>query len=204
MDALIVIDMQNDFMPGGALAVQEADRLIPIINALQLHVDLVVATQDWHPRGHISFASSHEGKNPFEKIMLNGYEETLWPDHCIQGTWGADFPDQLNTQKIAAIFRKGMNLEVDSYSGFYDNHHLVSTGLSGYLHEKKIQTLYFCGVAADVCVYFTIKDALTEGFKCVLIQDASQPLDPRHYLDLQEELVSKGVHIVLSSQFLSR
>jgi nicotinamidase/pyrazinamidase len=204
MEALIIIDMQNDFMPGGALAVPDADQLIPIINTLQLQADVIVATQDWHPQGHISFASSHKGTKPFEKITLNGHKETLWPDHCIQGTRGADFPDRLNTHKIAAIFRKGMNPQVDSYSGFYDNHHLIATGLGGYLHEKKVQTLYFCGVAADVCVYFSIKDALTEGFHCVFIKDASQPLNPEYYADFQQELSSKGVSIISSTQFLQR
>ncbi|MGC9152003.1 MAG: bifunctional nicotinamidase/pyrazinamidase [Microbacter sp.] len=203
MEALIIIDMQNDFMPGGALAVPEADQMIPVINTLQTHFELVVATQDWHPRGHVSFASSHAGKKPFEKMMLNGIEETLWPDHCIQGTRGADFSDQLNTQKIAAVFRKGMNPKVDSYSGFYDNHHLIATGLSGYLREKKIRTLYFCGVAADVCVYFSVMDALAEGFQCVFVQDASQPLYRDQYAHLLNELSSKGVSIVSSWQLVN-
>ena len=135
MKTLIIVDVQNDFMPGGALAVPEADRIVPVINAIQNTFDLIVATQDWHPENHKSFASSHGGKKPFESIMLNGIAQVLWPDHCVQGTPGAQFHDALNTNAISAIFRKGTDIAVDSYSGFYDNHRYKSTGLAGYLHE---------------------------------------------------------------------
>lgn len=173
MNALVIIDVQNDFMPGGALGVPEGDGIIPVINSIQDCFDLVIATQDWHPPDHVSFASNHHGKAVFEKADLDGVNQTLWPDHCVQGTEGAGFHPELETHRLAAIFRKGMNPGVDSYSAFYDNNHLVSTGLAGYLREKGVTRVYFCGLASDICVYHTIKDALAEGFSAVFIEDAS-------------------------------
>lgn len=202
MKTLVIVDVQNDFMPGGRLAVPEADKIIPVINKLQNHFDLIIATQDWHPQNHTSFASNHPGKQPFEKLIMDGLEETLWPDHCVQGSTGAEFTSGMETRKIAVIFRKGMNPEVDSYSGFYDNHRKISTGLSGYLKEKGISNVYFCGLAADICVYFTIKDALKEGFSARLIEDASQPLDTMNYKKIKEELASRGVRILNSQDII--
>lgn len=204
MNTLIIVDVQNDFMPGGALEVKNADKIIPVINNISNQFDLVVATQDWHPKNHTSFASNHPDKKPFEKMVIQGKEETLWPDHCVQGSQGAEFYPDLNTNIIAAIFRKGMNPEVDSYSGFYDNHHQISTGLSGYLREKGASTLYFCGLATDICVYFTIKDALSEGFSAVLIEDAAQPLDNETYKQLKKELIQSGVSVIQSSSIINR
>ncbi|MGE5394008.1 MAG: bifunctional nicotinamidase/pyrazinamidase [Candidatus Saccharibacteria bacterium] len=204
MKTLVIIDVQNDFMPGGSLPVSGADRIIPVINQLLEHFDLIIATQDWHPQNHTSFASNHIGKNPFEKAIINGMEETLWPDHCVQGTPGADLFSEMHTNKIAVIFRKGMNPEVDSYSGFYDNHRKVSTGLCGYLKEKGVSKVYFCGLAADICVYFTIKDALKEGFSARLIDDASHPLNAAEYEILKIELVAKGVKIVSSKDIIGK
>lgn len=199
MKTLVIVDVQNDFMPGGSLAVPGADKIIPVINQLQDHFDLIIATQDWHPQNHTSFASNHTGKKPFEKALIGEMEETLWPDHCVQGTLGAELFSGMRTNKIAVIFRKGMNPAVDSYSGFYDNHRKVSTGLCGYLKEKGVSKVYFCGLASDICVYFTIKDALKEGFSARLIEDASQPLDNLEYKRIKEELTGKGVHILNSS-----
>ena len=176
MKSLVIIDIQNDFTPGGSLAVPDGDHIIPIINRLQGHFDLVAATQDWHPQNHVSFASNHPKEKPFNKIDLHGEDQTLWPDHCVQGTRGAMFHPALETNRISAIFRKGMNPYVDSYSGFYDNRHQISTGLSGYLKEKRITELYFCGLAGDICVYHSIIDAIQEGFSSTLIGDASRPL----------------------------
>ncbi|MGE5428926.1 MAG: bifunctional nicotinamidase/pyrazinamidase [Methylococcaceae bacterium] len=198
MKTLVIVDVQHDFMPGGSLAVPGADRIIPVINQLQDYFDLIIATQDWHPQNHISFASNHAGKNPFEKAIIGGIEETLWPDHCVQGSPGAELYGGMETNNIAAIFRKGMNPAVDSYSGFYDNHRKVSTGLCGYLKEKGVKKVYFCGLAADICVYFTIKDALKEGFSARLIDDASQALNTTEYEKLKKELVVKGVRIINS------
>ncbi|MGJ3233858.1 bifunctional nicotinamidase/pyrazinamidase [Marivirga sp.] len=199
MKTLVIVDAQYDFMPGGALEIKEGDKIVPVINQIQDKFELVVATQDWHPKGHSSFASSHEGKNAFEKIDWRGMEQVLWPDHCVQGSKGAEIHADLNTNAVEAIFRKGMNPKIDSYSGFYDNGHEKSTGLSGYLKEKNTKELYFCGLAADICVYFTIKDALKEGFKVNLIKDATRPLDVNDFKDQQKELSSRGVEIIESN-----
>lgn len=187
--ALIIIDMQYDFIPGGNLAVKGGDEIIPIINNLIPQYELVVATQDWHPANHKSFASQHEGKNVFEVIDLNGLEQVLWPDHCVQGTSGAEFHKDLNFNKVEAIFRKGMNSEIDSYSGFYDNGHRKSTGLSGYLKEKGIEELHFCGLAADYCVYFSMKDALKEGFHVVLHEKATRAIHAENFEIQKKELL---------------
>ncbi len=198
MNTLIIVDPQYDFMPGGALEVGNGDEIVPVINLILDKFDLVVATQDWHPVGHSSFASSHEGKKPFDKIEWRGMEQVLWPDHCVQGSKGAAFHADLETNRVEAIFRKGMNPEIDSYSGFFDNGHEKSTGLSGYLKEKKTSELYFCGLAADICVYFTLKDALEEGFKVNLIEDATRPLNADDFEQQKIELKSKGVQILNS------
>lgn len=204
MKTLVIIDVQNDFIPGGSLAIDNGDRIIPVINQLQEKFDLIIATQDWHPKDHMSFASNHSDKRPFEKAVVQGMEETLWPDHCVQGTQGAEFHPELHTNRIAAIFRKGMDPQVDSYSGFYDNHHKISTGLSGYLREKGVTKLHFCGLAADICVYFTIKDAISEGFSAILIDDASQPLNSDDYESIKKRLAAKGVKIKNSQEIIKK
>ncbi len=177
MKTLILIDVQNDFMPYGALPVAEGDQIVPIINKIIYKFDLVVATQDWHPKNHISFASNHKDKKPFDVMDLDGFKQTLWPDHCVQGTSGAEFHPDLETKPIEAIFRKGTNPNIDSYSGFYDNLHKKNTGLAGYLREKKAKDLYFVGLATDYCVYYSIIDALKEGFNVYLIEDATRAID---------------------------
>ncbi|MDQ4140851.1 MAG: bifunctional nicotinamidase/pyrazinamidase, partial [Bacteroidota bacterium] len=176
MKALLLIDIQNDFLPGGALAVPEGDQIIPVVNQLLPHFDLVVATQDWHPSQHKSFASQHTNHQVFQTIDLNGLEQVLWPDHCVQGTPGADFSGALEPNRIEAIFRKGTDPEIDSYSGFYDNGHRKSTGLADYLRGKQVRQVFVAGLAADYCVYFSIKDALEAGFKTYLIEDATRPI----------------------------
>lgn len=201
MDILIIIDMQNDFMPGGNLAVSGGDKIIPVINHLQEKFDLVIATQDWHPENHVSFASNHGGKNPFEKINWQGSEQVLWPNHCIQNSNGADFHPDLDMKKVEAIFRKGMDAEIDSYSGFYDNGHKKNTGLAGYLRERKATNLFFCGLAADVCVLFSIHDALSEGFSATLIEDATQPIDAGGFEKMKKDLSTKGCQIKTSREF---
>jgi len=195
MKALLLIDVQNDFMPGGALGVPEGDQIVPIINKIQHKFDLVLATQDWHPAGHASFASTH-GKDLYEIIDLNGIDQVMWPDHCVQGTKGADFHAELKLDKIEAIFRKGTNPEIDSYSGFYDNAHLKSTGLSGYLKEKGVTELYFAGLAGDFCVAFSVKDALAEGFTSFLIEDATRAIDAEGFEKAKAEIVEKGGKIL--------
>ncbi|SHI61249.1 nicotinamidase/pyrazinamidase [Tangfeifania diversioriginum] len=193
MKALILIDIQNDFIPGGSLEVPSGDEIIPVVNNLQEKFDLVVATQDWHPQNHMSFASNHKGKEPFEMIELGGMDQILWPDHCVQDSKGAEFHPELNTTKIETIFRKGMDSEIDSYSGFYDNGHKKSTGLAGYLREKGATELYFCGLAADVCVYYSIKDAQKEGFSATLIEDATRALDNKKFAEMKAELQGLGL-----------
>lgn len=198
MNALILVDIQNDFMPGGALGVPGGDAIVPVVNRLQPGFALVVATQDWHPPGHASFASSHPGNSAFDSIELDGLEQTLWPDHCVQGTAGADFHAQLDTQRVEAVFRKGMDSGIDSYSGFYDNGHQKTTGLAGYLREKGVQTLFFCGLAADICVAFSIRDANAEGFSTVLVEDATRALSGEDFAAIRDELQTAGTRIVNS------
>lgn len=200
MKTLIIVDAQNDFMPGGALEVRDGDRIVPVINKIIPEFELVVATQDWHPAEHKSFAINHPNRKEFEVIDLNGIEQKLWPPHCIQGTPGAEFHPQLQLNAVEAIFRSAMEIEVDSYSGFYDNAHLKSTGLAGFLREKGADDLYFCGLAADICVYYTIKDALAEGFKATLIEDATVPLIPEDYEKARKDILARGGQIITSEE----
>lgn len=200
MKTLLIIDVQNDFMPGGALAVPDADKIVPIINSIQHKFDLVVAAQDWHPENHISFASNHEGKSVFDVIEIHGKPQTLWPNHCVQGTEGATFHPDLNTQKLEAIFRKGTDKNIDSYSAFFDNGHVKSTGLTGYLKEKGVTQLFLCGLAADICVYFSTFDAFNEGFECFFIEDASQPLDMKAFQEIKMKMKLMGIQIISSAE----
>jgi len=201
MKALLLIDIQNDFLPGGALAVPNGDKIIPIVNKIQGYFDLVVATQDWHPQDHKSFASNHEGKNTFDLILLQGLEQVLWPDHCVQGTAGADFSKDLDMNSVEAIFRKGMDPAIDSYSGFYDNGKLKSTGLADYLKGKKIKEVYLTGLAGDYCVYFSGMDALAEQFSTFLIEDATYPIDQENFDRNKESFLKAGGKIISSEHF---
>lgn len=170
--ALIIVDVQNDFVPGGALAVPEGDMVVDIINDLQSRFALIVATQDWHPINHGSFAVNHKGKNPGEIIELNGLTQILWPTHCVQGSWGAEFVEGLKTDKITRIFQKGTDAEVDSYSGLFDNGHRKDTGLGKYLKEQGVTDVYIAGLATDYCVKFTAIDAIKLGFRTHVMKDA--------------------------------
>jgi len=192
MKALIIVDIQNDFIPGGALAVPDGDKIITRINEIQKKFDIVVATQDWHPANHKSFASQHEGKTPFDIVDLNGIQQTLWPDHCIQGTRGAELHKDLNTNKIDAIFRKGTNPEIDSYSAFYDNNHKKITGLNGYLKDRNVTAVFICGLAADYCVYYTALDALSLGYDTTILDESTKAIDPVNFIDLKDNLRKKG------------
>jgi nicotinamidase/pyrazinamidase len=196
MRALIIVDIQNDFTTGGALEVSQGETIIPLVNELQSKFDLIVATQDWHPASHKSFASNNQDKKPFEKTVLHGMHQVLWPDHCVQGTAGADFHPALDMKQVEAIFRKGMDLNIDSYSGFYDNGHLRSTGMSGYLKERAVTEVYVCGLAGDYCVYFTAKDAWREGFTTFLIEDATRSIDANGFEVAKEDLIRVGVRVV--------
>lgn len=202
MKAFILIDIQHDFLPGGRLAVADGDQIVPLVNKLQQQFELVVATQDWHPANHKSFASRHEGKKPFDQIDLNGLEQVLWPDHCVQGSTGADFSAELNMDRVEAIFRKGMNPEIDSYSGFYDNGHRKSTGLADYLRGRGVKEVYLSGLAGDYCVYFTAKDALQEGFKTVVIEDATRPIDQEGFEKAKKEILERNGLVIKSDNML--
>ncbi|WP_461532575.1 bifunctional nicotinamidase/pyrazinamidase [Sinomicrobium sp.] len=198
--ALLIVDLQYDFLPGGKLAVPDGDQVIPIINTLQTSFDLVVATQDWHPSGHLSFASSHPDHKPFEVINLGGMEQVLWPDHCIQGSKGAMLSEHLHQNRIAAVFRKGTHLETDSYSGFYDNGKKYTTGLASYLREMGVTDVYVCGLAADYCVYYTAKDARANGFETYYITDATRFIASETYEQAISDLSGIGVRMISSDE----
>ena len=172
--ALILVDLQYDFLPTGFLPVPEGNEVIPLAVKLMPHFKTVVATQDWHPGNHGSFAANHPWRKPGQVIDLHGLQQVLWPIHCVQNTFGADLVDELDKTKITKVFRKGTDPEIDSYSGFYDNGHRKSTGMAEWLKEQGIDTVYVLGLATDYCVKFTALDALQEGFKTFLVTDASR------------------------------
>ena len=204
MKALVIVDVQNDFCPGGALAVPEGDQVIPVINGLQPRFNLVVATQDWHPPNHGSFAANHQGKQPGDVVELGGLEQILWPVHCVHHTPGAAFPPDLGQARIARVFPKGTDPGIDSYSGFFDNGHRRATGLDDYLKEQAVADVYVCGLATDYCVKFTVLDAVRLGFATHLIEDASRGvnLKPGDVVRAIEEMRSQGVTVVNSEQIV--
>jgi nicotinamidase/pyrazinamidase len=200
--ALILVDIQNDFLPGGALAVPRGDEVIAVANALQQRFDLVVATQDWHPPGHGSFASRYPGRKPGELSELGGLPQVLWPDHCVQGSSGAAFAPRLEMNRVETIFRKGTDPAIDSYSGFFDNGHRKSTGLADYLKGRGAGEIYLLGLATDYCVKFTALDARLAGFRTLLVEDGSRgvELQPGDAVRAIEEMRRAGVQIVRSSE----
>jgi nicotinamidase/pyrazinamidase len=204
--ALIIIDVQNDFCPGGALEVRDGDRVIPVINRLSHLFSIIVATQDWHPANHKSFASQHAGKKPLDVIKLGETEQVLWPNHCVQGTGGADFHPGLNIKPVKLIVRKGMNPEIDSYSGFFENDRETPTGLEFYLKGFGIMDVYLGGLATDYCAYYTAKDALKLGFKTYLVSDACRGVDfPENNVDNAiNDLKAKGAFIIVSNELLKQ
>jgi nicotinamidase/pyrazinamidase len=200
--ALIIVDIQNDFLSGGALAVWEGDQVIPVINQLQEKFVHILVTQDFHPADHGSFAVNHQGKVPGELIELAGLSQILWPVHCVQGTDGADFHKALDREKWEAIFQKGKNPEVDSYSGFFDNARRGDTGLGEYLKNKGIEQVFVSGLALDYCVKFTALDAQNLGFETFLISDATKAvnLKPEDGDLAIKEMEEAGVQILTSKQ----
>ncbi len=197
MNALILVDIQNDFLPGGALAVPQGDEVIAVANALQAKYDLVVATQDWHPAGHKSFASAHPDKKPGEVIELEGLSQVLWPDHCVQQSPGAAFASALDLRKVEKVFQKGTNPSIDSYSGFFDNGHRQSTGLGDWLKARGIDAVSVVGLATDYCIKFTALDARQLGFRTVLYEDAARGVElaPGDVARAIEEMRQAGVEI---------
>lgn len=187
MKTLIIVDIQNDFLPGGALEVPHGDQIVPLINDLQGAFDLVVATQDYHPYNHGSFAVNHPGHVMYEVVDLNGLPQVLWPVHCVQGEQGSEFAQELNMEKVAEVFPKGTDMGIDSYSGFFDNGRKKSTGLGEYLEEKGSSKVYVCGLATDFCVKATAMDAASLGFETYLISDACKGVE------LQEGDIAKAI-----------
>ncbi len=200
MKALIVVDLQNDFLPGGSLAVPRGDEIIPLVNKIQEKFDLVVATQDWHPKNHLSFASNHPGKQPFEVINLNGIEQVLWPDHCVQGEKGALFSRNFDDRRVEAIFRKGTDPSIDSYSGFFDNGRKKSTGLADYLRGRGVLQLYVCGLAAEFCVLYTALDAIELGFETYYLEDITRSLSQEGFKQAKEQILQRGGHLIRSEE----
>lgn len=176
-DALVVIDIQHDFLPGGSLAVADGDAIIAPVNALARRFANVVLTQDWHPAGHVSFASRHPGAAPFTTVELDYGPQVLWPDHCVIGTHGAEFSGALDIPHAQAVIRKGFRAGIDSYSGFRENDKATPTGLAGYLNERGLKRLFLCGLATDFCVAWTAEDGQALGFETVVVADATRPID---------------------------
>jgi nicotinamidase/pyrazinamidase len=177
IDALIVVDLQYDFCPGGALAVPRGDEVVPIVNRLAGNFRNVVLTQDWHPAGHLSFASAHPGRAPYDSITMSYGPQVLWPDHCVQGTPGAAFHSGLHIPHAALVIRKGIDRSIDSYSALYENDRTTPTGLIGYLRERGIKRLFLAGLALDFCVRYSGEDAVREGFTVVVVEDACRGID---------------------------
>ena len=176
-DVLLVVDIQNDFCPGGALAVPGGDAVVARVNALAERFPHIVLTQDWHPAGHGSFASAHTGKQAFEAVRMAYGEQILWPDHCVQGTPGAAFHPALKVDRAELVLRKGFRAGIDSYSAFYENDHVTGTGLTGYLRDRGFGRVFLCGLATDFCIKWSALDARAEGFAAVVLEDASRGID---------------------------
>jgi nicotinamidase/pyrazinamidase len=205
MRALVLVDLQYDFMPGGALAVAHGDETVPIAKKLMPRFDIVVATQDWHPQGHKSFAANNPGRQVGELAELGGLPQVMWPVHCVQGSRGAELHESLERSKITAVFRKGIDPDVDSYSGFFDNGHKKATGLGDWLKQKKVDRLYVLGLATDYCVKFTVLDARDLGFDVWLIEDGCRAvnLKPDDGDKAIAEMRAKGATIISSGSIAS-
>ncbi len=202
MQALIVVDVQNDFLPGGALAVPEGDAVVPVINRIMPAFGLVVATQDWHPADHESFASRHVGHNPGDVVNLHGVEQILWPDHCIQHCPGSSFASGIDVAEFDHVVRKGEDAGIDSYSGFFDNDRRSATGLEAFLRERGVDHVVVCGLAADYCVKFTALDALSLGFTTTVLTDATRAvnLSAGDFERAVDEVQAAGAVILTSTQ----
>ncbi len=206
--ALFVVDVQNDFCEGGALEVKNGNDVIQVINNLVKYhqFDYIIATQDWHPREHKSFASNHKNKKVFDVIKLNGITQVLWPDHCVLRTRGSKFHEDLDLGKISRVFKKGTNPEIDSYSGFYDNDRKSSTGLVEYLRKKEIDVIYITGLATDYCVKFTALDSVKEGFETFILKDAVRGVNVNKEDSKKAfiEMRKNGIKIITSRKILNK
>ncbi len=200
-DLLLVVDIQNDFCPDGALAVPRGGELVPIVNRLAQRFPHVVLTQDWHPPAHLSFASSHPGRKPFETVTVSYGSQILWPDHCVQGTPGAEFHKDLRIPQAELVLRKGYRRDIDSYSAFYENDHRTPTGLVGYLRERQLSRVFLAGLAYDFCVRYSAEDARREGFAVVVIEDACRGIDVDGSVEsTRRDLAAAGVASVKLAQ----
>ncbi len=202
MRALILVDLQIDFLPNGALAVPEGDLVIPLANRLQASFEIVVASQDWHPADHGSFADNHLGKRVYDRIELGGLPQTLWPAHCVQFTKGALFAPGFNRERVQKVFQKGVDPQIDSYSAFFDNAHRRSTGMDTWLKERQVKHVYIAGLPTDYCVKFTALDAIKVGFRPHVIEDACRGINV-HPGDVKRaiwEMKSAGIEILQSNQ----
>jgi len=198
-DALILIDIQNDFCPGGALAVPEGDRVVAAANQLTGRFSLVAFSQDWHPPGHKSFASAHAGKSPFETTQMPYGTQILWPDHCVQGTSGAAFHQALDENRASIVIRKGSNPDIDSYSTFYENDRKTATGLAGYLKQRGIERIFVAGLAWEYCVGFSALDGRAEGFEVFFVEDATGAFRNDDFAPMNGQLQAAGVRHIQSS-----
>lgn len=203
---LVVVDLQNDFCPGGALAVPRGDETIPVARELMRKFDVVVATQDWHPRDHKSFAINNPGTEVGQVIELDGMPQVMWPAHCVQGTRGAEFHEALEKRRITAVFRKGLDANIDSYSGFFDNGHKKATGLADWLRERKLSRLWVMGLATDYCVKFTVLDARQLGFEVTLVEDGCRAVElaPGDGARAIHEMRAAGASVVESRSIVAR
>ncbi|MGB7547083.1 MAG: bifunctional nicotinamidase/pyrazinamidase [Terracidiphilus sp.] len=202
-DALLIIDVQNDFCPGGALAVAEGDAVIDVIHRIAPKFEHIVLTQDWHPAGHASFASSHPGRRPFEQVELSYGTQTLWPDHCIQGSRGAEFHPNLQLPQAELILRKGFRREIDSYSAFFENDRATPTGLAGYLEERGLARVFLAGLAYDYCVGYSALDARRLGLPAVILRDACRAIGLHGSVArIEAEFDRAGVMLIESAQLL--
>jgi nicotinamidase/pyrazinamidase len=203
-DVLLVIDLQNDFCPGGALALDGGDEIVPIVNTLASRFAHVLLTQDWHPAGHISFASAHPGARPFETIAAAYGTQALWPDHCVQGTEGAALHPALNIPHAELILRKGFRRNIDSYSAFLENDHFTPTGLAGYLRERGLKRLFLCGLAYDFCVRHSAIDGTALDFECIVIEDATRAANLPGSVDATDLALNEaGIQRLQSAELLA-
>ena len=194
-EALIIIDVQNDFCPGGRLEVAGGDEIVPGINALMADFQVIAVSQDWHPAGHSSFASSHPGHDPFTQIDMPYGAQMLWPDHCVQGTDGADFHPDLNLEPVQMNVRKGYNPQVDSYSAFFENDHQTQTGLAGYLRERGVQKVTLVGLALDYCVNYSAVDGAKQGFEMTVEQSLCRAIADETLTAARAGMIAAGVHL---------
>lgn len=202
-DVLLVVDVQNDFCPGGALAVAGGDQVIPVIHAIAPRFDHIILTQDWHSPHHKSFASAHEGKHPFEQVTTSYGAQTLWPDHCVQGTRGADFHPALNLDRAELVLRKGFRPEIDSYSAFFENDRATPTGLAGYLRERGLRRVFIAGLAYDYCVAYSALDACRLDVPAIIVRDACRAIDLNgSAAAMEKEFAAAGVELIESAALL--